>query len=799
MMVLRRYLRDQKINRPLQIQLREYFINSENLFRKAYHRSMLENLSPQLRRNVAQAELGNWVLSLPFLNDALRKCGGLEPGADILYVPLDKFLSENWTVKDMVPAQITQVNQSLTYGVKYYRLSAVNDDDIIKRNRASFADVAHTYSKANFDKRTLAVRLPSHDEKIQRSVSTSSQMARPLQCSQTKQSLFLDADIRWASKSFKLLQRELQRNRNWMNTELVEENGASHEQLFMPEFSLLRGRMADANREWKHLVAEFSLALTPKMFMMSEYIVRPGSLNTHLYMLMEGSGYVSDYTPAQVAKSKGSTWRGGVGKSSLCLDETVKSAWAFKRCLSAKNYDVVGTDIINTLVGAPMIVNYTATAVGHVFCNVLTSQNLNEIMTSDVYPKLTAEVRKFAGWQVLKLGVTRLGALAGQERRARFQYWQARQVLQRLYFRAHGIETQPEPVLPWGEDNVFSGRITSVTEACDVDDSESQSKEKVLNIGDHVEAEFRGKNYSLVRPAIVLGVHAKEWGSQPTSYMVRFTAKKQRILHTHRPDASVVVVDLDATMGRIGRGENLDDGILLYYNHVSKLGTVYLKESTQIVEADRVKSCFKLNSRVRVRHFRNTLEGRICCFYTDGSYRIIYDYHDCRASAITWLFWRTDDTKRWLWCEADRVVVDIITSWRKMNRFDLEIAEDELFSRFSSPGIAPSRYLPRYSRLSLESHAGSERTILRPTAGIQRNLSPLTGTSGDLVAKMPKRRLSRERNTSELRRVEHQLEYRIRVLSERVDDIHNKLDRITNEACSIRSISRENCESTKVS
>ena len=49
--------------------------------------------------------------------------------------------------------------------------------------------------------------------------------------------------------------------------------------------------MEEGNREWKRIVSEFSLALRPKLFMMGEFIVRPGSTNTDLYLLMHGSAF----------------------------------------------------------------------------------------------------------------------------------------------------------------------------------------------------------------------------------------------------------------------------------------------------------------------------------------------------------------------------------------------------------------------------------------------------------------------------------------------------------------------------
>ncbi|KAJ8600515.1 hypothetical protein CTAYLR_009213 [Chrysophaeum taylorii] len=664
---LNQYLKDQKINNRLQVQLREYFINSEGLFRKAYHKSMLENLSPQLRRNVAQAELGRWVLSLPFLNDALRTCGGLEPGADIMFLTKEKLEAENgWSESDLVPAQITEVHQSLTYSVRYYNLHAIRRQTNIhhSKKRMTFRSVARNYARTHWDEQALALKSQTEEGDHQQPLTTTK--APSLARSPKPPSIFghdraradnlLDANSR--IKSFKGLQREIQRNPHLYDCELVEEDRVAHDQIFMPEFSLLRGRLAEANREWRHLVAEFSLALTPKMFMMNEHIIRPGSLNTHLYMLMEGHGYVSDYCPTQSGKmgtdGQLSRWRAGEGaKSARSSDEIPsKSAWTFNRYLTAKNYDVVGVDIINTLVGAPMIVPITATAVGHVFCNVLTSQQLNDIMTFDVYPKLTAEVRKMAGWRLFKRGVVRLGSLAAQERRARFQYCQARRVLQRLWFYSKRIEKLREPVLPWSEDYVSSDRITKIVECADLEDEESccaEPRRRVFRVGDHVEAVFCGKNYRLKRPAIVTGVHSKLRHHDPTSYMVRFTAKTQRILHAEREGASVQVVNRSATMAKILDQGKIEDGILVHFNSFSLLGTVYLKETTQVVDPEDVEPCHKLNSRVKVQHHRQVLDGRICCLYTDGTYSIIYDYHECRASVLTWLFWRTNKYRRWLW------------------------------------------------------------------------------------------------------------------------------------------------------
>merc|ERR1712147_49604 len=98
--------------------MREYFINSEALFRQAYHREMLSNLSPQLQRACATEELGAWVRNIPFLNDALASVGGLRVGVDVML--LRKDAGAHWTQDDLMPGRIVELTPFLTYTVRFY-------------------------------------------------------------------------------------------------------------------------------------------------------------------------------------------------------------------------------------------------------------------------------------------------------------------------------------------------------------------------------------------------------------------------------------------------------------------------------------------------------------------------------------------------------------------------------------------------------------------------------------------------------------------------------------------------------
>ena len=77
---LNQYITERNITTSLKRHLKEYYINSEGLFRKTYHGRCLQSLSPALQRAVAKEELGGYVAKLPFLNDTVRSVSGLKVG-----------------------------------------------------------------------------------------------------------------------------------------------------------------------------------------------------------------------------------------------------------------------------------------------------------------------------------------------------------------------------------------------------------------------------------------------------------------------------------------------------------------------------------------------------------------------------------------------------------------------------------------------------------------------------------------------------------------------------------------------
>ena len=76
---LNQYITERNITTSLKRHLEYYYINSEGLFRKTYHREMLQSLSPALQRAVAKEELGGYVAKLPLLNDTVRYVSDSRP------------------------------------------------------------------------------------------------------------------------------------------------------------------------------------------------------------------------------------------------------------------------------------------------------------------------------------------------------------------------------------------------------------------------------------------------------------------------------------------------------------------------------------------------------------------------------------------------------------------------------------------------------------------------------------------------------------------------------------------------
>ena len=112
---LNQYITERNITKSLQRHLREYYINSEGLFRKIYHREMLQSLSPALQRAVAKEELGGYVAKLPFLNDTVRSVSGLRVGTLVVVAPSD----QEFTAHGELHARIKSLDKVLRYTVYY--------------------------------------------------------------------------------------------------------------------------------------------------------------------------------------------------------------------------------------------------------------------------------------------------------------------------------------------------------------------------------------------------------------------------------------------------------------------------------------------------------------------------------------------------------------------------------------------------------------------------------------------------------------------------------------------------------
>jgi hypothetical protein len=112
---LNQYITERNITTSLKRHLKEYYINSEGLFRKTYHREMLQSLSPALQRAVAKEELGGYVAKLPFLNDTVRSVSGLKVGTLVVVAPSDV----EFTAHGELYARIKSLDKVLRYTVHY--------------------------------------------------------------------------------------------------------------------------------------------------------------------------------------------------------------------------------------------------------------------------------------------------------------------------------------------------------------------------------------------------------------------------------------------------------------------------------------------------------------------------------------------------------------------------------------------------------------------------------------------------------------------------------------------------------
>mmetsp|Transcript_18521 Transcript_18521/g.24077 ORF Transcript_18521/g.24077 Transcript_18521/m.24077 type:complete len:303 (+) Transcript_18521:77-985(+) len=222
----------------------------------------------------------------------------------------------------------------------------------------------------------------------------------------------------------------------------------------------------------------------------------------------------------------------------------------------------------------------------------------------------------------------------------------------------------------------------------------------------------------------------------------------------------VQIVNLDQALATIKCGGLMEDDVtVLNWNRKKKSAIVYFPETTQVVNSNLVRCCHKLNTLVRVRHHKRTLIGRVAVLYTDGTYRVVYDYEHCQASVVTHLFWRSD--QQWNWSEADRAVVAIISYWKKMVRLDIEIRAERRYSAFPSINRRSSTTsLRRNGHVQLHSLSSSSSIDADNNNTIDPN-----DASSSLLQQAQQRDSSLD--SGEMKNIEH-----------RMSNLENKLDTI---------------------
>ncbi|KAH8083416.1 voltage-gated potassium channel [Aureococcus anophagefferens] len=222
------------------------------------------------------------------------------------------------------------------------------------------------------------------------------------------------------------------------------EAGVAHDRLRLPLDSPWLRRFEAANRESNVLVTEISLALIPRLFAAKEFIVRGGAMNDSLFLMFEGSAF-------RMRAKLGFGDEEEVDKVGGETEDGLSEGLSTGEFLSARNHDVIGVEIIHSLVGAQMPSAFDVAAIGHVFVNAISAETLEKIMTPEACPKLLAAARssragscvefksspRLQCWQLFKLGVYRTGAFAVQERKARIRYYNAAYLCQKLALKRH--------------------------------------------------------------------------------------------------------------------------------------------------------------------------------------------------------------------------------------------------------------------------------------------------------------------------------------------------------------------------
>ena len=366
------------------------------------------------------------------------------------------------------------------------------------------------------------------------------------------------------------------------------------------------------------------------------------------------------------------------------------------RYLSAKNFAVIGTDIINTLVGAPMICAYSVSAIGHASCNVLTSTALARIATNDLCPRILAELRHVAGWRVFKSGVLRLGRLAMQEREARLKYYTTAFAFQKVFWEKLGVEgkekdrrvrrAQHEGRAP--SLGLLYHRLPTrnrhVPRHCVVPPYRDFKGPWVPD--DDIEAYWAR---TVLRPGRVVRAHAKTSRDTAKSYEVCFyamdcklqlgvdvkvppdgrTRVNMRVSARPTPDASFEKARLISVSEKFDASEG----------KVKRWAAVRFPEVHKVVGAADIRSRHPKGStvKVRIKHRgvfeKRPLRARVSSLCDDGAYAVMFE-NDQVAAVTQWLFWHKG--KKFSWFELDHCIIAIISSYRKMLRIDMQIDDE---------------------------------------------------------------------------------------------------------------------------
>ncbi|KAH8048038.1 voltage-gated potassium channel [Aureococcus anophagefferens] len=568
---LNQYMLERNINKGLQKHLREYYINSEGLFRKMYHREMLQSLSPALQRAVAKEELGDWVSKLPFLNTVVRTTSGMAVGTLVVVAPDEVEFSAHGELQ----ARLLSLDKCLKYTVFY--------------------------------------------------------------------------------------------GERWDGGPDVEA-GVAHDRLRLPLDSPWLRRFEAANRESNVLVTEISLALIPRLFAAKEFIVRGGAMNDSLFLMFEGSAF-------RMRAKLGFGDEEEVDKVGGETEDGLSEGLSTGEFLSARNHDVIGVEIIHSLVGAQMPSAFDVAAIGHVFVNAISAETLEKIMTPEACPKLLGDA-KLASWQLcgiqiftstsmlaaFKLGVYRTGAFAVQERKARIRYYNAAYLCQKLALKRHyravdaherrksvhldnRIKRASEKERDKNLFNLYKNfkplrwRADGVRETSIVTPLPPTTDESEWTTGQKVYVDLGGGP----RPADIVDVfYTSSMGSDrrltPSTYERAKRPSKSKVAASGPPTAKGDLVyarfDVGLPPQRARVIDVRDDGFL----------EVSFQNIDLVVKREQISSRHSPGARVRIKE-----DG---CFLE-------------RAEA------RGDRRNKWSGLELERSVNAITTSWQKMMTIDL--------------------------------------------------------------------------------------------------------------------------------